>query len=442
VKQFEIMQRHPRDQRGSRECAEVSEGAVAELVSTVLSSLPRRDQRRHATQYLHGLLAADGRKSIRNIAKLVGGRATEQSLHHFVSSSTWDWTAMREQLAGLLQGSRPDAWVVQSLPIPKKGEHSVGVERRLIPELGQTLNGQRAFGVWSASERMSAPMNWRLYLPETWVDDAGKRSKAEIPHDIDKETLEECAAAAVLELVQGWELTPHPVLLDARAPGLRRLVPRFADMGIPLLARINGSARLTVADDELLGHARGAFPARRILESVKRLASPVAHVEPAEGVSPQALLATVRVRLPGTGMGVRQRAVPDRQLRLVGIWHGSEPRPATVWLTNLATSANNLLRLTTLPGRVAHDFVEVGDQVGLRDFEGRSYPGWHRHMTMASVAHTASVLGRTGRPATPSYGPSDQMKPQGPEHRDADATGAESASFTVIDGPPGFPAPT
>ncbi|CAM5738132.1 Transposase OS=Streptomyces microflavus OX=1919 GN=G3I39_33305 PE=4 SV=1 [Streptomyces microflavus] len=35
------------------------------------------------------LIAAEGRKSIRNIAAVLGGSATEQSLHHFVASSTW-----------------------------------------------------------------------------------------------------------------------------------------------------------------------------------------------------------------------------------------------------------------------------------------------------------------------------------------------------------------
>ncbi|CAM5241870.1 hypothetical protein SALBM217S_05197 [Streptomyces griseoloalbus] len=64
----------------------------------LFASLRRSDQRLRARQYLSGLLAAEGRKSIRNIAAFAGGTAAEQSLHHFISSSTWDWSPMREAL--------------------------------------------------------------------------------------------------------------------------------------------------------------------------------------------------------------------------------------------------------------------------------------------------------------------------------------------------------
>src|SRR5687768_3681725 len=70
-----------------------------DICGTLFDSLTRSDQRRKGMQYLRGLLDADGRKSIRNIATRLGGPAFEQSLHHFVVSSTWDWRPMREALA-------------------------------------------------------------------------------------------------------------------------------------------------------------------------------------------------------------------------------------------------------------------------------------------------------------------------------------------------------
>lgn len=47
--------------------------------------------------------------------------------------------------------------------------------------------------------------------------------------------------------------------------------------------------------------------------------------------------------------------------------------------------------MTKIAARVVHDGESLGDRVGLRDFEGRSFPGWHRHMTLASVAHAWST---------------------------------------------------
>jgi hypothetical protein len=60
----------------------------------------------------------------------------------------------------------------------------------------------------------------------------------------------------------------------------------------------------------------------------------------------------------------------------------------------------SLLRLTRLSARVEHDLAWQGRRVGLRDFEGRSFGGWHRHMTLASAAYAALLLGG-GRPGVP-----------------------------------------
>jgi hypothetical protein len=51
-----------------------------------------------------------------------------------------------------------------------------------------------------------------------------------------------------------------------------------------------------------------------------------------------------------------------------------------------------LLALDRLTDRVDRDFARIADQVGIRDYAGRSYDGWHRHTTLASVAHTVAVL--------------------------------------------------
>jgi SRSO17 transposase len=41
---------------------------------------------------------------------------------------------------------------------------------------------------------------------------------------------------------------------------------------------------------------------------------------------------------------------------------------------------------------VDRDFADIADRVGVRDYAGRSFAGWHRHMTLASAAHAAVVL--------------------------------------------------
>jgi hypothetical protein len=80
-------------------------------------------------------------------------------------------------------------------------------------------------------------------------------------------------------------------------------------------------------------------------------------------------------------------------LVLLGVGGEGGRGAAELWLTNMtATPTSSLARLSKLTGRVDRDFAAISDQVGIRDFSGRSFSGWHRHVTLASAAHAAVAL--------------------------------------------------
>jgi SRSO17 transposase len=57
-------------------------------------------------------------------------------------------------------------------------------------------------------------------------------------------------------------------------------------------------------------------------------------------------------------------------------------------LSNLPadTPLPQLVRLAKIRWRIEHDYRELKDGLGLDHFEGRSYTGWHRHVTLAALA--------------------------------------------------------
>ncbi|MEU0299590.1 transposase [Streptomyces sp. NPDC006175] len=366
---------------------------VSELAAAVFSaSLRRRDQRAKGEQYLRGLLTVGGRKTMRNIASLVGGSAAEQSLQHFISSSTWDWAPVREALACYVQRTvPPQAWVLQQMSIPKAGDQSVGVTAG--PPASGEAPGQRAFGLWFASEEMSVPVNWRLHLPECWLQDSPRRRRADIPAETVAESPDECAVATVLETMNRWPVPRRPLLLNACGHDLPMLMREFGDSGVPVLARIGPSSRLAVADPALPGYGAGAVSAQQIVEAVKGLRHAVRR--DGSGALVVAVPVAFAQRAPFARGVVPGRG--QRSLLLLGVWN--DPlRPAGELLLTDMTQAPvpALLRMSRLARRVSRDFTEVGERVGLRDFEGRSFRGWHRHITLASVAHAAALLGGTG----------------------------------------------
>lgn len=264
-----------------------------------MTSLRRRDQREKGLQYVQGLLATPGRKSIRNIAQQIGGAATDQSLHHFIAGSTWDWRPIRTALSQYLEQSCPlTAWVVQPMAIPKGGEHSVGVGRQYDPQRAQMFRGQQAFGIWFTSADVVTPVGWRLHLPEEEGDGFG-------------ETYEECAVTGILEAARQVGLPPRPVLLDIQNIGTRSTMNRFADARLPVLARVSPDARLLVTDPALPGHGAGAVTASEVLQKVRTLRTPVKWADPIHPGRPRTtLVAAVRVMMPDPAPARRPASDP------------------------------------------------------------------------------------------------------------------------------------
>ncbi|MDS1270779.1 transposase [Lipingzhangella sp. LS1_29] len=373
-----------------------NEKVFQEVTRDLFASLPRSDQRRKGMNYLRGLLATPGRKSIRNMAALIGGTGTGQSLHHFICSSTWEPRAVQRALAGyLVREHPPQAWVARPVLIPKTGQYSAGVGQFCGTD-GRVVNAQLAVGVWLVAARGCFPVSWRLHLP---VDPQTG------PHRATGPTPADCAADALLEVLEAWGLPPAPLLLELDGwdpvPALRRL--RAA--GLPSLARIGGETELAVADTSLVGHQNRVLPARQIMRAAQALRRPVTGRRlPSRSSRTVELAAPVRVSPPGESF----RTGPGRGSGFVLVGSGSQGRhwPDRIRLTTLSPeqAVTGISRYSGLAERVDRSASEIGDRVGLRDFSGRSCNGWYRHVALVSAAHAIAELSENIEkpPATPA----------------------------------------
>ncbi|MFF3007784.1 transposase [Kitasatospora sp. NPDC057940] len=96
----------------------------------------------------------------------------------------------------------------------------------------------------------------------------------------------------------------------------------------------------------------------------------------------------LRVRLAGR----RPKPAADGTIPLTWLiaqWPENEAEPVKYWISNLPADipAKDLIRLAKSRWRIEHDYRELKTRLGLDHFEGRSYTGWHRHVTLASAAH-------------------------------------------------------
>ncbi|MDI9883307.1 transposase [Streptomyces sp. HNM0645] len=353
---------------------------MAELARQVLHSLPRSDQRRSGELYIRGLLAAQGRKTIRNVASPTGRTADAQRLHHFISESTWDWIPVRRALADrLAREVQPSAWVVQAVAAPRTCRAPAGPDSGAVPRAGVRVNGQHSVGLWAVTPLGGFPADWRLLLPQRWLDDPRLRARAGIPQDA--RPLD--AVGAGLDMLPGFQYGARghaPVLLDARRTRAAPTVAALGVRGLPHLLRVSAS-ELLVPAGEPPRRTRAAVTAGQLAadaSAATRLATTGPTGAPHE-------VSRFVCRVPGAGASRRSVLLVDKDPR--------HPRRAAFWLTDLTDHPiDALVRLTRAPGLVAGEAAGTGRRVGLYDFAGRSFAGWHRHTTLASVAHTAALL--------------------------------------------------
>jgi len=383
----------------------------------LFASVPRKDQRRWGQSYLRGLLLDGKRKSIQPMAaRLAKGDpqadpyALEQALQQFVNQSPWDPVAVRRRLAQRMTAAiQPQAWVIDDTGFPKFGRWSVGVAPQYCGALGKVANCQVGVSVHAATDQASCPLDWRLFLPESWDDDAERRRKAHLPAG-ERHRAKWQLALELLDELAGWGLAPPVILADAAYGEVNQFRLGLEQRALAYVVQGPGTISAypqDVAPQTVPYTGRGRRPVARyrqprsslrqlVLAAGERAARTVAWREGADGQQLVSRFVALRVRPAGVRL---RRAARGGQLPvrwLLAEWPDGAPEPVKYWLANLpqTTPLQQLVHLAKLRWRVEHDYRELKDALGLDHFEGRSFKGWHHHVTLVSVAHAFVTLER------------------------------------------------
>lgn len=226
-----------------------------------------RAQQKRFTAYLDSLAEASGHFGSRGSAEellhraAVAGRAEERGTHGgavgagqrapdaSVVASSGGRRAV-ERTKGCSNGYAGTPWRrcanrSQWLPgswrntgFPKKGQESVGVARQYCVQLGKQENCRVAVSLSVSTARLSLPVAYRLYLPESWAEDAARRKKTGIPEPVKCQTkprmaLEQIRQAVAQNVPRGVVLAETAYGVDGQfRAGLRELPLEYA-VGVP-----------------------------------------------------------------------------------------------------------------------------------------------------------------------------------------------------------------
>jgi len=401
---------------------------LEEFAAEVFEPFARKDQRRWGQVYLRGLLTDGQRKSVEPMAARLGEEGNRQALAHFITTSPWDPAHVRARLAWRMEGAvRPTVLVFDDTGFLKDGNASACVSRQYTGTAGKVTNCQVGVSLHLASDHASAAVNWRLFLPETWAPgsvkaDPGKvarRTACGIPDDIghvEKWQL----ALDMLDETRSWGIEVPLAVADAgygdaaafrhglQARGLNYMVGISTTLSaqpghaVPVAEPYSGTGRPPVAK----------YPDKP--QSVKQLVTAVGRkaakpVQWREGSRPgtgrsgfkRMYSRFVALRIRPAGREVRQAVDgPELPARwLLAEWPAGQAEPVQFWLSDLPadTPLTTLVRLAKLRWRIEHDYREMKQALGLAHFEGRTWNGWHHHVTLVSVAHAFCTLQRLAR---------------------------------------------
>ncbi|MFE9636964.1 IS701 family transposase [Streptomyces sp. NPDC006463] len=382
---------------------------LEEFVSEVFAPLVRRDQRVKGGLYLRGLLLDGRRKSMQPMAERLG--IDHQQLQQFMTSSTWPVQEVRARLAWrAVRAVRPQVWVVDDTGFPKDGKASAGVARQYSGTLGKVGNCQIGVSVHAASDTASCPLAWRLFLPESWdgPEAADRRRACRIPQDEHHQPKWQLALDMLDELA-GVGLRPAALVADAGYGANADFRHGLEDRGLAYVLQVKGEMTAHAENAEPHQPAYGGLGPRPLPRYRTRPVSLREHVlatgrEQGRAVvwrkGSRAALSShfvlMRVRLAGR----RPKPAADGTIPLTWLiaqWPEGEAEPVKYWVSNLPASipAKDLVRLAKSRWRIEHDYRELKTALGLDHFEGRSFTGWHRHVTLVTAAHLFLTEQRT-----------------------------------------------
>jgi SRSO17 transposase len=369
------------------------------------------------------LLTDGARKSMQPMAERLG--VDHQRLQQFITSSTWDYQRVRANVArwaaDVIDAA---AWVIDDTGFPKDGTASPCVARQYSGTLGKTANCQIGVSVQLVTDTASVAANWRLFCPASWdevtIADAARaravrerRARAGIPDEVRHREKWRLALDMIDQMIDDWHLSRRPVVADSGYGDCTLFRLGLAERGLSHVVQVDPTATAQPADavpvtPVYAGRGRpprAAYPQPPVTFKELALAAgrdTVRQVTWRRGSRRSAANRTAAMRSHFLGIRIRpaNRDIPRGgdghlpEVWLIAEWPPSEPEPVKYWLSNMdsRTPLKTLVRLAKIRWRVEHDYRELKTGLGIDHFEGRSFAGWHRHVTLAVLAQAFCTL--------------------------------------------------
>jgi SRSO17 transposase len=365
-----------------------------------LASLRRQAQRRWAPVYLKGLVLPGERKSVEPMAARVAPADTQQ-LHHFVSTSPWATAPLEDKLvhaADRLVGGPDAVLVIDDTALVKQGRHSVGVKRQYCGQLGKRANCQALVSLTLARAELPVCIGLRLFLPEDWCADAGRRSATGVPEAVGYRPKWRIALDEI-DRVLASGARFGCVLADSEYGKAAEFRHGLSERSLAWAVGILPTQKVYPADVTLTHPERKATGRPRkhpVPSAVSVAAAELIEAQPAgfRAISwrtgtkgpLQAEFAALRVRVADGPVAARAQHLPGEEAWLIGEHRANGERKYYLASHPADTPLEALAALIKARWICEQMHQQMKGELRLGHFEGRSWRGLHHHTLLCQLA--------------------------------------------------------
>jgi SRSO17 transposase len=324
-----------------------------------------------ALAYLRGLLSPIERKNGWQLAEIAGDR-TPDGVQDFLARMHWDADLVRDDLRAYAVEHLGDAEAVLVLDetgFLKKGDKSCGVQRQYSGTAGRIENCQIGVFLGYASRHGQALIDRALYLPQSWVGDPARRATAGVPETVAFATKPKLGRAMLERAFAAG--VPCAWVVGDSVYG--------ADYALRCCIEQHGRGYvMTVTSAQRLGFK----PVADWLEDVPTNAG-WQRLSAGDGAKGPRLYdwAYLPHHAAEVAAGWQKGLLIRRKIK--------KPEAFTFYLTlaPVATTLAELVQIAGMRWTIESCFEAAKSEVGLDQYEVRSWTGWHRHITLAMLAH-------------------------------------------------------
>lgn len=356
-------------------------------------------QRGAFRRYLLGLLSDSRRKSMSAMLERVRDPGTYQAFQHFITDAPWSADAVWRQLRATIP-DREGVLILDGTSFPKQGAYSVGVARQYCGALGKIANCQTAVTVALWTGARAWMLGATLYLPDAWLTTA-QRLRARIPTRVQGQPKWQLALT-LLRQVRASGITVTAVLGDAEfgeSATLRRALHRTQ---LPYALGVSSTCKVFVGTPTLIppppSTAIGRPRSRPTLAPtvVAIDARAWAAAQPARawrvvswrnGAQPAWRARFCATRVTPAHDWRERRLAPEVWLLCERALGASDRTKYYLVHRPPTASLRALVRLTHQRWAIEQQYQELKDELGLDHFEGRTLPGWERHVVLTAMAY-------------------------------------------------------